>query len=128
MAKNIINTKQAPAAIGPYSQAVSANKMLFVSGQIPLDPITDKIVGSDITSQTRQVLNNLVAVLESAGYQLADVVKTEIFLRDLGQFELVNKIYAEYFTVQQPARSCIEVARLPRDVQIEIAAIAVKTT
>ncbi|SFL75454.1 RidA family protein [Halanaerobium salsuginis] len=126
MAKNIINSKQAPAAIGPYSQAVDVNGMLFISGQIPINPATGQLVSSDMIVQTKQVLDNLIAILEKAGYQLKDVVKTEIFLTDLDQFELVNRVYAEYFTAKQPARICVEVARLPRNVQLEIAALAVK--
>jgi 2-iminobutanoate/2-iminopropanoate deaminase len=126
MAKNIINSKQAPAAIGPYSQAVDVNGMLFISGQIALDPTTGKLVGSGLADQTSQILDNLTAILQEAGYQLKDVVKTEIFLTDLDQFELVNKVYAEYFTAQEPARSCVEVVRLPRNAQLEIAALAVK--
>ena len=119
-----IETERAPQAIGPYSQAVRANGLLFLSGQIPLDPATMEVVGGGIEAQTRQVLANLRAVLEAAGSGLDQVVRTTIFLSDLGDFATVNAIYAETFGATRPARSTIQAARLPRDVQIEIDAIA----
>jgi 2-iminobutanoate/2-iminopropanoate deaminase len=119
-----IETERAPQAIGPYSQAVRANGLLFVSGQIPLDPATMEVVDGGIEAQTRQVLTNLRAVLEAAGSSFDQVVRTTIFLADLGDFAAVNAIYAEAFGSTRPARSTIQAARLPRDVRIEIDAIA----
>jgi len=119
-----IETERAPQAIGPYSQAVRANGLLFLSGQIPLDPATMEVVGGGIEAQTRQVLANLRAVLEAAGSGLDQVVRTTIFLSDLADFATVNAIYAETFGATRPARSTIQAARLPRDVRIEIDAIA----
>ncbi|MBP2650480.1 MAG: yabJ 1 [Firmicutes bacterium] len=123
--KAIINTDQAPQAIGPYSQAVKANGMLFVSGQIPLDPVTGQIVYGGISMQTRQVLTNLKAILAKEKLALADVVKTTVFLENMNDFAEVNKIYGEFFTSEQPARSAVQVVRLPKDVSIEIEVIAV---
>lgn len=119
-----IKTERAPQAIGPYSQAVRANGLLFVSGQIPLDPATMEVVDGGIEAQTRQVLANLRAVLEAAGSSFDQVVRTTIFLSDLADFATVNAIYAEAFGSTRPARSTIQAARLPRDVRIEIDAIA----
>lgn len=119
-----IETERAPQAIGPYSQAVRANGLLFVSGQIPLDPATMEVVDGGIEAQTRQVLTNLRAVLEAAGSSFDQVVRTTIFLAELGDFAAVNAIYAEAFGSTRPARSTIQAARLPRDVRIEIDAIA----
>lgn len=122
--KTIVSTNRAPAAIGPYSQAVKANGLLFVSGQIPLDPITGQIVYGGIETQTYQVLNNLKAVLEQEGLSFANVVKTSVFLSNMNDFAKMNKIYGEFFTVEPPARACVEVARLPKDVNVEIELIA----
>ncbi|HPT88904.1 MAG TPA: RidA family protein [Bacilli bacterium] len=122
----IINTKNAPAAIGPYSQAILVNNILFTSGQIPINPETNEIVSSDIEEQTKQVLKNIKAILEEAGYNLNDVAKTTIYLKDLQHFGTVNKIYEEFFNGHKPARTTIEVSRLPKDVLIEIDAIALK--
>jgi 2-iminobutanoate/2-iminopropanoate deaminase len=119
-----IETDLAPQAIGPYSQAVRANGLIFVSGQIPLDPAAMEIVDGGIEAQTLQVLANLRAVLAAAGSSLEQVVRTTIFLADLGDFGAVNAIYAEAFGSARPARSTIQAARLPRDVRIEIDAIA----
>lgn len=119
-----IETERAPQAIGPYSQAVRANGLLFVSGQIPLDPATMEVVDGGVEAQTRQVLANLRAVLEAAGSSFDQVVRTTIFLSDLADFATVNAIYAEAFGSTRPARSTIQAARLPRDVRIEIDAIA----
>ena len=120
----VIETERAPQAIGPYSQAVRASGLLFVSGQIPLDPVTMEPVDGGIEAQTRQVLANLRAVLEAAGSSLDQVVRTTIFLSDLRDFAAVNSIYAETFGATRPARSTIQASRLPRDVGIEIDAIA----
>ncbi|PUU92409.1 MULTISPECIES: RidA family protein [Halanaerobium] len=126
MTKKIINTENAPAAIGPYSQAVEVNNQLFISGQIPINPETGELVGDDLKKQTVQSLENLKAVLEAAGYSLQDVVKCELFISDMDNFNQINQIYAEYFTKDAPARACVEVSRLPKDVKVEIAAVAVK--
>ncbi|MBP2653978.1 MAG: endoribonuclease [Firmicutes bacterium] len=123
--KVVVNTDKAPQAIGPYSQAVKANGMLFVSGQIPLDPVTGQIVYGGVEMQTRQVLTNLKAILNKEGLDLANVVKATVFLQDMNDFAAVNKVYGEFFTVEPPARSAVQVARLPRDVSVEIEAIAV---
>lgn len=122
----IINTKNAPAAIGPYSQAILVNNILFTSGQIPINPETNEIVSFDIEEQTKQVLKNIKAILEEAGYNLNDVAKTTIYLKDLQHFGTVNKLYEEFFNGHKPARTTIEVSRLPKDVLIEIDAIALK--
>jgi 2-iminobutanoate/2-iminopropanoate deaminase len=120
----IISTPNAPAAIGPYSQAVVSNGFVFLSGQIPLDPVAGKIVDGDIAAQTERVLENLKAVLESCGSSLAKVVKTTVYLKDMGEFTPMNEVYARYFPGNPPARATVEVARLPRDVRVEIDCIA----
>ncbi len=125
MEKKIIFTKNAPLAIGPYSQAVRVDNMLFVSGQIPLNPETMTIVSDDITEQTHQVLKNLQAILDEAKYTFEDVVKTTIYIKDMNDFAKVNEVYGQYFTSHKPARACVEVARLPKDVKVEIELIAV---
>lgn len=122
--KEIIQTNAAPAAIGPYSQAVRWNGLVYVSGQIPLDPATGQVVEGGIEEQTVRVLENLKAVLEAAGAQLDTVLKTTIFLKDLGDFAKVNEIYGRYFGQNPPARATVEAARLPRDVRVEIEAVA----
>ena len=120
-----IATKDAPSAIGPYSQGVAAKgTMVFSSGQIPLDPATGSIVGSDIQAQTRQALTNVKAVLAAAGAELKDVVKTTVFLSDMNDFAAMNAVYAEFFTENFPARSAVQVARLPKDAKVEVEAIA----
>jgi len=124
MGKRVIQTALAPKAIGPYSQAIQAGNFLFLSGQIPLDPKTGELVRGDIRLQTTQVLENLKGVLESEKLGMRDVVKTTIFLKDIGNFNHVNEVYATYFPSSPPARSTVEVARLPRDAEIEIEAIA----
>ena len=121
-----IETDLAPQAIGPYSQAVRANGLIFVSGQIPLDPATGQMVAGDVSAQTRRVLDNLGAVLAAAGSSLAHVVKTSIFLADLNDFAAVNAVYAEYFTGVLPARATVQVSRLPRDARVEIDCVAVR--
>ncbi len=122
----IISTPLAPEAIGPYSQAIEANGTLYISGQIPLNPETMNVISDNITEQTHQCLKNIDAILHAAGYTLNHVVKCGIFLNDMTDFSEVNEIYGQYFNEQKPARSCVQVARLPRDVKIEIEAIAVK--
>jgi len=122
----IINTDQAPAAIGPYSQGILAGDTLYVSGQIPLNPATMEIVSEDVKLQTAQCLKNLIAIVEEAGLTLNHIVKCGIFLKDMNDFAAVNDVYGQYFNDHQPARFCVEVARLPKDVAIEIDAIAVK--
>ena len=118
--RRTIQTDQAPAAIGPYSQAVQVGELVFVSGQIPLDPISMDLVGSDIDSQTRRVFDNLQAVCQAAGGSLDDLVKVTIFLTDLGHFATVNGIMAEYFTQPYPARAAIGVAELPKGAMVEV--------
>lgn len=122
--RNVIATGNAPKAIGPYAQAVRWNGLLFVSGQIPLDPATGTLVGGDVASQTERVLENLKAILEAAGSSLDLVLKTTVFLKDMTEFSGMNEVYARYFPSNPPARSTVEVARLPRDVRVEIDAIA----
>jgi 2-iminobutanoate/2-iminopropanoate deaminase len=124
MKKQIIQTANAPAAIGPYSQAVRAGDLLFVSGQIPLDAKSGELIRSGVADETKKVLENLKAIIEAAGGTLADVVKTTIFLKDMSTFSVVNEIYGSYFPQPFPARATVEVARLPRDVNVEIEAIA----
>jgi len=123
--KQIIQTNNAPQAIGPYSQAVMANGTLYVSGQIPIVPATGAIVSDTVEEQTRQVLENVKAVVEAAGLTLNDVVKTSVFIKNMDDFAVINGIYSEYFKENCPARACVEVARLPKDVLIEMEAIAV---
>ena len=115
-----IQTDRAPQAIGPYSQAIKANGFIFASGQIPLDPATMRIVEGGIEEQTGRVLDNLKAVLEAAGSSLDRVVKTTVYLADMGEFAAMNEIYARYFGATKPARATVQVARLPRDVKVEI--------
>lgn len=124
--KQVINTEKAPKAIGPYSQAVEANGFLFVSGQLPIDAATGEFSGSDITTQTRQSLENVKAILEKAGVDLADVVKTTVFLQDMADFAAMNQVYAEYFTKECPARAAVQAGRLPKDAKVEIEVIAAK--
>lgn len=124
MRRTAIRTSEAPAAIGPYSQAIQSGDLLFTSGQIPLDPATGQMVDGDVTAQTRQVMANLGAVLAAAGVDFAAVVKTTIFLVDMADFAAVNAVYATHFPAAPPARSTVAVARLPRDARVEIEAIA----
>ena len=123
---NPIQTPNAPAAIGPYSQAVQAGNLLFVSGQIPIDPATGAFAGEDIATQARQSLTNVKAILEAAGYTCADVVKTTVLLANMEDFATVNGIYAEFFTAPCPARACFAVKELPKGALVEIEAIACK--
>lgn len=120
----IISTKNAPAAIGPYSQAVKAGNLLFISGQIPLDPATGEVVEATIQAQTTRSLNNLKAILEEAGGNLRSVVKTTVFLKNMDDFAEMNKVYQQFFQSDCPARSAVQVAKLPKDVMVEIEAIA----
>jgi 2-iminobutanoate/2-iminopropanoate deaminase len=122
--KQIVTTPNAPKAIGPYSQAVICNGFAFLSGQIPLDAGTGQLIEGDIVAQTERVLENLKAVLEACGSSLARVVKTTVFLKDMGEFPTMNEVYARYFPENPPARATVEAARLPRDVRVEIECIA----
>ena len=122
--KTIISTPKAPAAIGPYSQAVLVNGMLFTSGVIPIDPETNTLVEGDVTVQARQAIGNLKNLIEASGSSMDRVVKTTVFIKDMNDFGKINDIYKDFFTSDFPARSCVEVARLPKDVLIEIEAIA----
>jgi 2-iminobutanoate/2-iminopropanoate deaminase len=122
--KQIVTTENAPKAIGPYSQAIVYNGLIYLSGQIPLDPVTGNLVQGDIAAQTERVLQNIRAVLEAAGSSMERVLKTTVFLKDMGQFAAMNEVYSNYFTTHPPARSTVEAARLPRDVQVEIDCIA----
>jgi 2-iminobutanoate/2-iminopropanoate deaminase len=122
--KKTVQTDKAPKAIGPYSQAIAAGGFLFCSGQIPLDPATGELVQGTIEDQTRQVLRNLGAVLEAAGSSYDDVVKATVFLQDMNDFSRINAVYGEFFKAPHPARAAVQAARLPRDVRIEIEAIA----
>ena len=127
MEKKVIRTDKAPAPIGPYNQAIQYGDMLFVSGQIALDPATGELVQGDIQLETRQVMENLKAVLAEAGMDFSNVVKSSIFLKDMNNFPKVNEIYGQYFKSQPPARETVEVSRLPKDVNVEISCIAVKS-
>ena len=130
MDRKVVSTKNAPAAIGPYSQAIIAGeKFVFTAGQIGIVPSTGEIVNGDIKAQTRQVLENLRSILEAGGSNLANVIKTTVFLADMNEFAAMNEVYSRYFGASPPARSTVEVARLPKDVRVEIEAIgAVVTT
>ncbi|MCW5961661.1 MAG: RidA family protein [Pyrinomonadaceae bacterium] len=122
--KEIISTENAPAAIGPYSQAVKTGNLVFCSGQIPIDPTTGEFVSEDVTEQTEQVIKNLIEVLKAAGTSLDNVVKTTCFLADMNDFAAMNEVYARFFT-EKPARATVQAARLPRDAKVEIEVIAV---
>ncbi len=121
--KKTVSTPEAPAAIGPYAQAIRVGDLLFVSGQIPVDPATGNIP-EGITAQAQQSLSNLQAIVKAAGLTLADVVKTTVFLSDMNEFQAMNAVYASFFATEPPARSTVEVARLPKDVRVEIECIA----
>ena len=122
--KQAVSSPDAPKAIGPYSQAVRAGQLLFVSGQVPLDPVTGQIVDGDISAQTRRVFANLAAVLAAGGRSFADVVRTTVFLADMNDFATVNEVYGQYFSEPYPARATVQVARLPKDARLEIDVIA----
>ncbi len=126
MNRTVIATPNAPQAIGPYSQAISTDDMIFVSGQIPLDPDTGQLVEGTIEIQTRRVLENVQATLEAAGSSLANVIKTTVFLKDMNDFSAMNAVYAEFFSQEPPARSTVQVAALPKGALVEIEVIAVR--
>lgn len=128
MNKKVIYTKNAPSPVGPYSQAIATQgELIFMAGQIPLNPETGDIVGEgDIVAQTQQVMKNIEAILTEAGVNWSNIVKTGVFLKDLGDFVAMNEVYAQYFPENPPARACVEVSRLPKDVLVEIECIAVK--
>ncbi len=126
MTKKAIHTNNAPAAIGPYSQAIEANGMIFVSGQLPIDPATGAFAGEDIAAQTRQSLTNIKNILAEAGAGMEDVVKTTVLLKNIADFAAMNEVYAEFFTGDCPARAAFEVAALPKNALVEIEAIACK--
>ena len=125
MKHQVIHTDNAPAAIGPYSQAIKAGNMLFVSGQVPFVPETMEIVEGDVKAQTAQSLKNVQAILAEAGLDFSHVVKSTVFIKDMNEFAQINEVYAEYFGENKPARACVEVARLPKDVKVEIEVIAI---
>ena len=127
MSKTIIKSKNAPEPIGPYSQAVQTGNMLFVSGQVALNPSTGQMESADITAETTQVMKNLSSILTQAGFDFSHVVKSTIFLKDLNNFNTVNELYGDYFKIDPPARETVEVSRLPRDAKVEISVIAVKS-
>ena len=122
--KEILNTEKAPAAIGPYSQGTAANGIVFVSGQLPIDPKTGAFAGADIASQTRQSLTNIRSILESRGLSMANIVKTTVLLKDIADFAAMNAVYAEFFEGDYPARAAFQVAALPKDALVEIEAFA----
>ena len=124
--KKIISTTKAPGAIGPYSQAVEANRMLFISGQVPIDPATSKVVEGDISEQTEQVMKNIAAILEEAGYHFSDVIKSTCLLSDMANFAAMNAVYGKYYPENPPARAAFAVKELPLGVMVEIETIAVK--
>lgn len=126
MSNQIIFTSEAPAPIGPYSQAVLAGNTLYVSGQIALDPDTGELINENITEETHAVMKNMEAVLRAAGFGFSDVVKCTIFIREMGQFSVINEAYGQYFKSNPPARETVEVSRLPKNVSVEISCIAVK--
>lgn len=125
MELKVIHTDKAPAAVGPYSQAIKAGNLLFISGQIPINPSTGELVKGSIEDETRQCLENAKAILEEAGTNLNKVIKATVFIKDMGQFSRINEVYGEYFADHKPARACVEVARLPKDVNVEIEMIAI---
>jgi 2-iminobutanoate/2-iminopropanoate deaminase len=122
--KNVVATNRGPKPIGPYSQAIKANGFIYVSGQVALDPQNGEIVGSDVRQQTERVFENIIGILEAAGANLHHVVKTTVFLKDMNDFPAMNEVYARYFTAAAPARSTVEVSRLPKDALVEIEVIA----
>jgi 2-iminobutanoate/2-iminopropanoate deaminase len=122
--RDVISTKDAPQAIGPYSQAIRANGLVFVSGQVAIDPATQQVISGDVAAQTERVLKNLAAILKAAGTGLDKVVRSTVFLKNMGDFAAMNEVYGRYFSSAPPARSTVEVARLPKDVLVEIDVIA----
>jgi 2-iminobutanoate/2-iminopropanoate deaminase len=126
MSKSVVYSDQAPEPIGPYSQAIQSGNMLFVSGQVAIERSSGNIITTDIESETRQVMVNLEKILQAAGFDFSNVVKSSIFLKDMNNFPKVNAIYGEYFKSNPPARETVEVSRLPKDVNVEISCIAIK--
>lgn len=122
--RQVIATDRGPKAIGPYSQAIKANSLVFLSGQIPLDPVTQQLIEGDVAAQTERVLRNISGILDAAGTSLTRVVKTTVFLKSMNDFAAMNEVYGRYFPAEPPARSTVEVARLPKDVLVEIEVIA----
>ena len=122
--RTVVATEQGPKAIGPYSQAIKANGLVFLSGQIPLDPATQQLISGDVAAQTERVLQNITAILSAAGSSLPQVVKTTVFLKSMNDFAAMNEVYGHHFTADPPARSTVEVARLPKDVLVEIDLVA----
>ena len=122
--RDVISTNEAPLAIGPYSQAIRANDLVFVSGQVAIDPATQQVIGGDVAVQTDRVLKNLSAILQAAGSGLEKVVRSTVFLKNMSEFAAMNEVYGRYFSTAPPARSTVEVARLPKDVLVEIDVIA----
>jgi 2-iminobutanoate/2-iminopropanoate deaminase len=122
--RDVISTKEAPQAIGPYSQAIRANGFVFVSGQVAIDPSTQQVLGDDVAAQADRVLKNLSAILDAAGSSLEKVVRSTVFLKNMGDFSAMNEVYGRYFNAKPPARSTVEVSRLPKDVLVEIDVIA----
>ncbi len=125
---NFIKTDQAPKAVGPYSQAVLVDKTLYVSGQIPFDPKTNTLISNEVKDQTKQCLDNILAILKAAGFEKTDIAKCQVFMTDLSKFGEMNQVYEAFFEDHKPARAAVEVRRLPKDVSVEIDAVAVKTT
>lgn len=123
--KEVISTEKGPKAIGPYSQAIKANGFVYAAGQIPFDPATGQLIQGDVAQQTARVLENLKAIIEAAGSSLEKTVKTTVFLKDMNDFGAMNEVYARYFSQNPPARSTVEVSRLPRDVRVEIDLVAI---
>ncbi|WP_129597332.1 RidA family protein [Anaerophilus nitritogenes] len=124
MEKAMIHTNNAPGAIGPYSQAVKVGNFVFTSGQLPVDPKTGELIRGDIQKATKQSLENVSAILKEAGTSMDNVVKTTVFIKDMNEFSKINEVYAQYFLNDKPARSCVEVARLPKDADVEIEVVA----
>jgi 2-iminobutanoate/2-iminopropanoate deaminase len=124
MMRDVISTKSAPQAIGPYSQGIRANGLVFTSGQVAIDPATQQVIGGDVAAQTERVLQNVAAILTAAGTSLEKVVRTTVFLKNMDDFGAMNGVYGKFFTSNPPARSTVEVARLPKDVLVEIDVIA----
>ena len=122
--REVVSTDLGPKAIGPYSQAIKANGLVFTSGQVAIDPATQLVIAGDIVAQTERVMQNLIAILAAAGTNLANVVRSTVFLKNMNDFAAMNEVYGRYFTAQPPARSTVEVARLPKDVLVEIDLIA----
>ena len=122
--REVVSTDLGPKAIGPYSQAIKANGLVFTSGQVAIDPATQQVIAGDIAAQTERVMQNLIAILAAAGTNLANVVRSTVFLKNMNDFAAMNEVYGRYFTTQPPARSTVEVARLPKDVLVEIDLIA----